>query len=141
MAGFMLYVFFVGLIGESDEVESVLVDISGIKPGDVKLYRVGKRKLLVLHRSTEQIALLNNVGRQNNVIYRSVRPQYFLAWAYDPFFGCDLEYLQNSFKAICVSNYYDLAGRLLNGDASARELIVPDYRFEDDYRISVKVDD
>ena len=139
MAGFLLYVFFVGLIGDADEAETVELDVSTIAPGNVEFFNVGKRRLLVLHRSPEQIAALVNADQRTSNAYRSVRPQYFMAWAYDPFFGCDIEYQQTSFKAVCVNNYYDLAGKILNGDVSARDLIVPDYQFVCADRISITI--
>ena len=139
MAGFLLYVFFVGLVGDANEDETVRLDVSTIAPGNVEFFNVGKRRLLVLHRSPEQIAVLENANQQTNAIYRSVHPQYFVAWAHDPFFGCAIEYKQNSFKAICVNNNYDLAGRVLKGDASASDLIVPDYQFVDADRISMTI--
>ena len=88
---------------------------------------------------SRRVAALVNADQRTSNAYRSVRPQYFMAWAYDPFFGCDIEYQQTSFKAVCVNNYYDLAGKILNGDVSARDLIVPDYQFVGADRISITI--
>ncbi len=139
MAGFLVYIFFIGLLGEAEKVEALLLDVSDISPGEHKVFNAGKRKLLVLHRTPENIASLKNSTTVESDVFRSRQPRYFVAWAYDPILGCAIEYQQDAFKSVCANNYYDLAGRVIKGAATADDLRVPDYRFVDDAHISINV--
>lgn len=141
MVGFLVYVFLIGLVGESEPMETLMIDVREIAPGEVKVFNAGKRKLLVLHRSPEQLASMKNTYLSDDNIYRSVQPGYFVAWAYDPFLGCAIEYQLNAFKAICANNFYDLAGRSSAEDVTTTDLQIPEYQFVDNYHIEVNIDD
>ena len=91
----VIYVFFYGMFGSkgSDRGAVVLhVDVSVIKPGELKYFNVLNKKFLVLHRNKvmlEQLGssdtrLLKDMSTDDladniNKKYRSFTPEYFVA--------------------------------------------------------------
>ena len=116
--GFVIYILLAGFI-DNDKNESIIyIDISKINKGKVDYFDVMNKKLLVLRRTE---AMLSKLPLQNK--------EYFIAYAYDPVFGCAVELVNDYFKSVCVDIKYDLAGRVYKNNRSARNLIVPEYKF------------
>ncbi|TNF37567.1 MAG: hypothetical protein EP315_02500 [Gammaproteobacteria bacterium] len=136
---FVAYIFFAGFVDNSEE--TLVIDVNRIAPGEVEFFSAGKRRLLVLHRSPEQLLALQNDYPSATDHHRAVKPEYFVSWAYDPFFGCAIEYRQIYFKSICVNKHFDLSGRVFKGESAEQDLIVPVYQFLDDSHIQVSIDD
>ena len=149
--GFLLYVLFSGLFVSQQPVNSVgLIELSGIAPGSVSYYQLERRRLLVLWRDADQLnaisghdAQLYDSGSAGNMpagldkTYRSYLPEYFVAYAYDPYYGCDIRFNQQvqRFQAVCANVEYDLAGRVYKGSAVQQNLIVPDYEINNQHQL------
>lgn len=138
------YAFLSGLwVSEPGDEARVQVelDLSGINPGELKLFDLGRRTLLVLHRTP---AMLEAIARQDvaqllaydsvrnqpagmDNRYRSRQDRYFVAYAFDPFYGCGIELAGDMFKSICVDARYNLAGHAYKQSQAQANLIVPDY--------------
>lgn len=119
----------------------VELDLADIHPGELKLYPLGRRTLLVLHRTP---AMLEAIARQQATQllahdsesnqpagmdrrFRSQQEKYFVAYAMDPFYGCAIEFEDAMFKSVCVNARYDLAGRAYKQSQAQANMIVPDY--------------
>lgn len=119
----------------------VELDVGDIKPGELKLFELGRRTLLVLHRTPamleviekQEVAqlLMHDSGRNQPAgmdrRHRSWLADYFVAYAFDPFYGCAIEFEGAMFISICVNARYDLAGRAYKQSQAQANLIVPDY--------------
>ena len=137
----VIYVFFYGLFGSHDVKRGDLllsVDVSEIKPGEIKYFNVLNKKLLVLHRSGDMLDQLdqsdvgllkdtstNDLAANMNVKYRSATASYFVAYAYDAFYGCDVKLKGMFFVPVCIDLKYDLTGRALKSSRAENNLIVP----------------
>ncbi len=126
--GFVIYILFAGFIGADKDESIIYIDISKISKGEVNYFEVINKKLLVLRRTE---AMLNQLPHQNS--------EYFIAYAYDPVFGCAVEFINNYFKSVCVDIKYDLAGRVYKNSRSARNLIEPEYKFSGSGQVVILV--
>ena len=67
--------------------------------------------------------------------YRSLRPEYFVAFSNCTHLGCDVTPTFNEgkagigFQCACHQSEYDYAGRVLRDQSAKRNLDIPDYRF------------
>ena len=152
--GFFLFVFLNGLlVDENKQAAGITVDISDVKPGDYKVVDNGQRKILLLHRTPSQLSTISNLNEELydadsardlpsdfSVVYRSVKPELFVAFAYDPFFGCgvEIDIAVEQINSICSSVKYDFSGRVYKGSVSQSNLIVPDYYYANDVTVVVK---
>ena len=144
--------FFVG--GEEEQVDSgaqLDVDLSRLPPGKALVLIHEGQALLILHRTP---AMLEGLRQPHHPladpwsqrsqqpayfgnVYRSQRPDFLVVDARCD--GGNVEYrdrnlLGSSFPdgaLVCTAsnNYYDLAGRVLDGSSSQLNLAVPVYRF------------
>jgi len=135
------YVFFSAMINDQQierETEVVHIDVSSIKPGEVKFFNVLNKKLLVLHRTPEMLNTLDggnnellkdvstgDLANNLNKKYRSFSPKYFVAYAYDPFYGCEIKLSADIFVPVCIDLKYDLSGRVYKSRRAEDNLIVP----------------
>lgn len=147
------YVFFSGLSYERNtgkEVDVMRLDIANIKPGEVKYFNVGDRKLLILHRSREMLDKIekredrlfkesssSNLAEGMNIRFRSMAETYLVAYAYDPFYGCEVQLSEDVFIPVCVDIKYDLTGRVYTSRRAEENLIVPNYEVQSDRYIDV----
>jgi len=155
-AAVVIYVFFYGMFGSnSTERGAVIlhVDVSAIKPGEIKYFKVLNKKLLVLHRNKEMLELLNNsdmgllkdastadMADNMNAKYRSFTARYFVAWAYDAFYGCDIKLKEMFLEPVCIDLKYDLAGRVLKSGRAEANLIVPAHDMENKTHLRIYAD-
>ena len=132
---FLLYILFAGMAGNDDDAESVTeihFDISGLKPGDIKYFPVDSREILVLYRTKEMIGrLLQQSSASPRQSLRSATPEYFVAYAYDPVYGCKIKLQQSVLKPVCIDVQYDLSGRVLKNARTDQDLLVPKYEIDD----------
>lgn len=151
-AGSVVYVLLLALIGRDDSVkdEIVSIDVSTIKPGEVKFFNVFNRRLLVLYRTAE---MLNDLDKANDTLlkhapskkaaknplikYRSYAAKYFVAYAYDPFYGCEIKLSNNVFVPVCVDVKYDLSGRVYQSRRAEEDLIVPSHEIKSQAMITI----
>ena len=128
---FVIYVLFSGLLRHENDAakpEALLLDIRELKPGAIKYFSVDRRNVLVLYRTEEMISELKRAGKnKTDRIFRSVVPEYFVAYAYDPFYGCNLKKMEKYFQSICVDVKYDFSGKVYKSAKSDKDLIVPEY--------------
>ncbi|MCW9013445.1 MAG: hypothetical protein OQL06_06645 [Gammaproteobacteria bacterium] len=128
---FIVYILFSGLMGndnDASQAEILLLDITDLKPGHIKYFPVDRRNVLVLFRTEQMIRELqgSSANRADEEL-RSVIPEYFVAYAYDPFYGCNVEMAEGFLQSVCVDVKYDFAGKVYQSDKSAVDLIVPEY--------------
>jgi hypothetical protein len=148
----VLYVFFSGLMNNKSEkgLSVVQIDVSEMKPGDVKFFNGFNKKLLVLYRSADMLAELdktdndllkdistNKLPDKLNNQYRSFSPEYFVAYAYDPFYGCEIKLSGYSFVPVCINLKYDLAGRVYKSSRAEENMIVPEHNMKSGMMINV----
>ena len=148
--GFLAYILLAGLIGDDvSEQVSVVIDITDLKSGEVKYYSIERGKLLVLKRTSEMIAdltenqLMDTYGfkaEQNlpvtmHPVFRSVGEDVFVAYSFDPFYRCDIEFNETYFKSTCIDVTYNLAGRVYKGRHAQGNLIVPVYQIDLDGKL------
>jgi hypothetical protein len=125
--GFVIYMLFSGFF--DDENTSVIyINVSKINKGEVNYFSIENKKLLVLHRID---ALKNKNPHKTS--------EYFIAYAYDPVYGCAIEFKGEYFKSVCIDIKYDLQGRVYENTRSARDLILPKYNFIDAYTVAVEI--
>ncbi len=150
----VMYVFFAGLFDWRDsESTYVLIDISDLKPGEVKQFSVSTGKLLVLKRTEQMIRRLldskedeyafaaeQNLANEMQSVFRSKQESLFIAYGIDPFYRCDIEYTGISFKSVCVNAEYNLAGRAYKGDFAQGNLIVPAYSLQADGKVKLMLE-
>ena len=150
--GSIIYVFFSGLMNNESEkgLTVVQLDVSKMKPGDIKFFNVFNKKLLVLYRSTEMLSELDNIDNgllrdistndlsdKLNNKYRSFSPKYFVAYAYDPFYGCEIKLSGYSFVPLCINLKYDLAGRVYKSSRAEENMLVPEHDIKSNMMIDV----
>ena len=150
------YVLLVSLINNrefSGDSASVRIDVSDIEPGKVKYFSVYGRRLMVLHRNEEMIKQIDtrkeslfkessqvNLADNLNEKYRSYSAQYFVAYAYDPFYGCEVKLSGNELRPVCVKLSYDLTGRIYQSSRAETNLIVPLHNVEATGHINIYAD-
>ena len=129
-------------ITRQDEDESkqyyMDVDVSELKPGQVKKVSLQYKEVWIYHRSNEDIAQLEKQG----LPLRSVREQYFVFFPYEPKRGCVVNWdsAGKTFYDTCNARHFDLAGRLVKPAGSQPvQLGIPDYRFAADRLIQIDV--
>jgi hypothetical protein len=146
----LVYIFMAGLFTSpnTNRSASILrIDISAIQAGDIQYFDVGNKKLLVLHRSHAMLARIdknsahlfsraaaNNLADNMDERYRSLIPEYFIAYAYEPFYGCAVSLANDVFIPVCINLKYDLSGRVYKHRRAEENLIVPSYELERDVK-------
>lgn len=129
---FVTYILFSGLSTNEKEVSGAKIlqlDISDLEPGDIKYFSIDSRKILVLFRTESMAQELKKTmpEREDGFVFRSMVPEYFVAFAYDPFYGCPVEMGDGFFKASCVDVKYDFSGRVYQSTQADSDLVVPNY--------------
>lgn len=154
LAQLVKFLFLVGLLAftwvlfssltitRQDEDESnqyfMDVDVSELKPGQVKKVSLQYKEVWIYHRSNEDIAQLKKQG----LPLRSVREQYFVFFPYEPKRGCVVNWdsAGKTFYDTCNARHFDLAGRVQSQTASPTvQLGMPGYRFASDRLIQIDV--
>ena len=135
----------------------VTIDISNLKPGQMKAAVWRKKPVWVLHRTDEQLAelpRLNNLLKDPqseaqqqpanlpnwDPVQRSIKPQYLVVVGICTHLGCIPEYLQKDeapalgpswqggFFCPCHGSRYDLSGRIMKGSPAPMNLpVIPHY--------------
>jgi ubiquinol-cytochrome c reductase iron-sulfur subunit len=115
----------------------------------------GGRRVLVLRRDPAAVAHLSDLNaaladpesRQSEQPAnaangaRSDTAEFFVAFDYDPDFGCPVEFVTaaetvpvtpwlGGFRAPCSGSWFDLAGRVYRDQRTARNLRIPPHRVE-----------
>ncbi len=133
----------------------VTVDISGIPPGGHITTSWQQKPLIIVRRTPEMLATLNQVTAMlkdpdNKVpqqpsyaqnIYRSRKPEWLVMMqvcthlccspAYDPEKGSVTPTWLGGFFCACHGSRYDLSGRVMHGSPAPTNMVVPDYTFID----------
>jgi ubiquinol-cytochrome c reductase iron-sulfur subunit len=121
--------------------------VGELVPDEVKILRQDNLSILLVRRSPETIAHLQEITDQlqdpesddsrqpeyaRNAL-RSRHPQYFVSYALGTDLGCTLKVLQDSLQEICGRASYDLAGRAFKGVNEFSNLSIPDYNFTNNF--------
>lgn len=137
------------------------VDLSVLRPGEVRAYLYRGQTMLVLRRTEEMISTLSSMenrlldsGDTTDPVYiangdRSVRPEFLIVEGVCTHLGCvprltDAEqgqgvvgeWWQGGFVCPCHISGYDYAGRVVRGPAP-RNLPVPPHRYLSPTRIVI----
>lgn len=154
---------FVGSLAPSEKAKAlgapVTVDISEIKPGDVKTVAWRGRPVWVMRRTPEMLATLEKVrgdladpdskqAQQPDYIQgeaRSLKPEYMVMLGVCTHLGCSPKKRvdagasdlggaswQGGFFCPCHGSKFDLAGRVYSGVPAPLNIVVPPHRYESD---------
>ena len=153
VVGFFLYVLLTGLFNdENKQLAGAVIDVSQIQPGEYQVFDNGSRKILLLRRTEQQLVTIKDLSDELydvdssrdlpsglSTLYRSIKPELFVAYAYDPFFGCGIEVDNKAeqINSICSAVKYDFSGRIYKGSASQSNLIIPEYHYIDDNTVVI----
>jgi len=121
--------------------------LDDLRPDQARILRQDNLSILVIRRSTETIAQLEQpvVELQDPESLRSKQPgfakhplrskyaEYFVSYAIGTDLGCPLAVLENRLTETCGNAAYDFAGRALRGDNEFQNLAIPDYNFSDEF--------
>lgn len=139
--------------GNNKTASSKRIDVSAIKPGEVKYFTAFNKKILVLYRTDvmlkqldeADVSLLKRISADDladnmNATYRSITPRYFVAYAYDPFYGCEIRLSDKGLSPVCIDLKYDWSGRVYKSRRAEDNLKVPRYDVESEAWIRIYVD-
>jgi len=153
----LLAVFVRSLPGHKLQDQASRVDLSPLHVGQLMHYDWNGKRVLILKRKIIDLASLQPLDSElldpysrhatqpdtvNNVL-RSVTGDYFIALDYGTDLNCQLDYLSREqtgpegrvwhggFRDRCRGSWYDLAGRVYNGQRAKRNLAVPPYTIEE----------
>ena len=144
LARLVRFLFFIGLLAfswviisnltfnhnieeESTQVGSE-VDLTTLKPGQLRKVSLRQREVWIYHRTVQDIAQL----KKQNKLLRSKREKYFVFFPYEPKRQCLVNWdpSSRSFYDTCNARNFDLAGHLVDGkNPASATLSVPEYRF------------
>ncbi len=139
---------------DSKVVPTKVVDIAGIRAGEVRIVLWEGRPVLIYHRTNQQLQALKAAdprlldATSTNSIQpawakneqRSSVPEYFISIGVGTDFSCPIDVLPASeqpfmgqswgggFIDECRGARYDFAGRVYSGQYAEQNLIVPEYR-------------
>lgn len=143
----------------------VEVDISKIEPGQlIRVIWQGK-PVWVVRRSEQILQQLKNITDQLRDpeslepqqpeyitdIYRSIKPEIFIAVGLCTHLGCSPTYLPDSFSnqvqgvtsgffCPCHGSKFDMAGRVFKSVPAPLNLVIPPYTYINDHRILIGAD-
>lgn len=118
----------------SSNFEKVILDISGLQPGQIIKTRWQGKEVAVLRRMMG-IKEKNIVRREADhksigAWSRSLKPEYFVYINVGDSGNCPLFYNQAKLKDICTGSLFDETGRELRDDSSGYAIKVPAYQIE-----------
>jgi len=143
---------------DSQVIPTKVVDIGGLRAGEVRIVLWEGRPVLIYHRTRAQVQALqaedtrlldatSEKSRQPEWAkneQRSSEPEYFISIGVGTDFSCPIGLLPASttlfmaqpwaggFVDECRGARYDFAGRVYSGQYADENLIVPGYRIRDD---------
>ena len=167
---FVSYIFLASLSPSSAARSNatITIDISELKLGEIKKYSQSEiAPVMVLRRSMEDIKRLqeleeylrdpwSNESEQPEYVknqYRSIKPEYFIAYAYEPRLGVGVTYHDNvlpsegyeeirwygGFHENYDGSLFDKAGRVYKkyGHWNELNIPIPEHRYESESKIVV----
>ena len=132
------------------------VDISELAEGQMMMVDFSIEWVIILRRSEDMLQelakpvkpLLDPESKESqqpnnaNNLYRSIKPEIFVAFGMCTHRGCGVKYIssddaakapgeirQGQFLCVCFGGVFDLAGRVFAGTPPPRNLEVPTYEF------------
>ncbi len=172
----LIAVLFIGYVGiaslspsEKSKSNAVLIiNLGEITEGEARIYGGGsKPRVVVVHRTAEDITNLeavtpylkdpNSVDSKQPAFavnyYRSLKPEYFIGYAYEPRMGVEIKYFVETYPTDWYrditwfggfyENYdgahFDKAGRLYKGFGHPRQrnIPIPEYSFVSENVVAV----
>jgi len=142
-------------------VPTKVVDIGGLRAGEVRMVLWEGRPVLIYHRTDEQVQALNKPDARlldaesaqssqpswAKNAQRSRQSDYFISIGVGSDFSCPVGLLPASaqpfmsqpwaggFVDECRGSRYDFSGRVFSGQYAQENLVVPSYRIKDDVLI------
>ena len=138
------------------------VDISDLKPGELKRVKWQGKPVWILNRSQQALSDLSvldsevrdpgsEVNQQPTYAkneHRSIKPEYLVVIGLCTHLGCSPNYFpadaeglgpewKGGFFCPCHGSRFDLAGRVYKGVPAPANLVVPPYKFLSDTRILI----
>jgi ubiquinol-cytochrome c reductase iron-sulfur subunit len=142
----------------------VKIDLSALKPGEQVTVAWQGKPVWVIHRTQpmlDSLSKLTDKLRDPNSeedqqpsyaknIYRSIKPEYFIAIGVCTHLGCIPNYRPDpggissdwlgGFYCPCHGSKYDLAGRVYKNVPAPLNLVIPSYAYLDDHTVMVGED-
>jgi len=115
------YVFMLGVLSSENnpvEVKVLWLDVSSLKPGEIKYLEHERRQILVLSQ-----------GSGN----------YLVAYARDPVFNCPIEWQQGKFISVCNGSEFDLDGKVYAGQRTDEDLKLLDFVVDANDKLKILV--
>jgi Rieske Fe-S protein len=112
------------------------VNVSQLKPGQLRKLSLGHKEVWVYHRSSEDVEQL----KKDNPDLRSQHDNYFVFFPYEPKRQCLVNWDANnrSFYDTCNARHFDQAGRLAGNKGSLQvQLTVPEHHFVSEQVIQI----
>jgi len=118
----------------------VSLDISGLRPGEVRKTRWNGKDVAILKRTlTSTDAAMSLLPNDANPLkypgLRSIQPDYFVFINQGDSANCPLYYAQNRFKDICSGTLFDTTGRRVKNPGSKNRIQIPPHYFENNQLI------
>ncbi len=155
--GFIVSVFVMSLSStlRPEAVDTMTVEVSELAPGELMVIDWNGRPVIILRRNDAILDKLQLLGdaladpesrhsRQPSAAKnqrRSLRSEFFVAFAYSPDFGCPVKYVDvnetgpsgriwyGGFQDQCRGYWYDLAGRVYKDQDAWRNLEIPPHQW------------
>lgn len=143
----------------------VEVDISDLKPGELRIVQWQGKPVWILRRNEEELASIEQMDgevrdpdsekeQQPDYArneYRSVKPEYLIVIGLCTHLGCSPKYVtkeegegfnlgsdwKGGFFCPCHGSRFDLAGRVLKGVPAPTNLVVPPYQYLAETRVLI----
>lgn len=144
----------------------VEVDVSKLEEGQMVRVEWQGKPVWVVRRAQSVVDNLNQIGDQlrdpqsqeeqqpeyAQNIYRSIKPEYFVAVGFCTHLGCSPTYLTDSFSeqvqgvksgffCPCHGSKFDMAGRVFQSVPAPLNLVVPKHMYLGDTKILIGVDE
>ena len=133
------------------DAASVLVDISGMHPGELRTVMWQKKPVWILRRTPAMLqSVLHPVLALRDAdshsaqqqaaatnVYRSLKPQYLILVASCTHLGCVPVSSVDGFFCPCHGSKFDWSGRVVKNSPAPTNLLVPPYKFLDAQHIVI----
>lgn len=123
-----------------ESVSLVTLDISDMRPGEIRKTRWNGRDVAILRRTLRPTNAAMNVSPDDAqpLKYpdlRSIKPDYFVFINQGDSANCPLYYAQNQFRDICSGTLFDTTGRRVQNPKSSDRMQIPPHYFENNQLI------
>ncbi len=135
-----------------DQRSDLIINTAELAAGETKSVHWKGREVLIMRRNSSDFARLSGTAQTPPDLYdaesrfsrqpkaaknpwRSIDKDFFVVINLTPNTGCEVTLKEHLFVGVCDGVKYDLAGRVLAGQASKRNLEVPPHHYDEQGRL------